>query len=77
MHLIDGPILTSLIVQLGGAAVEEGKEEPSAQVKGVWDSVVSWMKMAVDYIALDSTVEALPNSMPHGRVKGCLERGGW
>ena len=48
---------------------EEVREEPSAQVKGVWDSVVSWMKMAVDYIALDNTVEALPNSVPHGRVK--------
>ena len=40
--------------------VKKGEGEPSSQMKGVWDSVVSWMKMAVDFIALDSTTELLP-----------------
>ena len=47
---------------------KEPEEEPSSQAKGVWDSVVSWMKMAVDFIALDSTSESLPSAVPHGRV---------
>ncbi len=47
---------------------KETGEEPSSQVKGIWDSVVSWMKMAADYIALDGTIESLPNSVPHGKV---------
>ena len=50
--------------------VDTSKEEgPSSQVKGVWDSVVSWMKMAVDYIALDSPTESLPIAPPHGQVR--------
>ena len=63
---------SSCLVYSDGAVSEEGKVEPSAQVKGVWDSVVSWMKMAVDYIALDNTVEAVPSSLPHGRVNEAL-----
>ena len=47
---------------------KEGEGEPSSQVKGVWDSVVSWMKMAVDFIALDSTTESLPGGAPHGKA---------
>ena len=39
-----------------------GSEQPSAQVKGVWDSMVSWMKTAVDFIAKVDTAEADPSS---------------
>ena len=48
--------------------VKECEGEPSSQVKGVWDSVVSWMKMAVDFITLDSTTESLPGGAPHGKA---------
>lgn len=54
--------------------VKESEGGPSSQVKGVWDSVVSWMKMAVDFIALDSTAESLPSSAPHGKAS---KAGGW
>lgn len=47
---------------------DAGREQPSSQAKGVWDSVVSWMKMAVDFIALDSTADSLPSAAPHGKV---------
>lgn len=33
-------------------------------LKNMWDSVVSWMKMAVDFIALDSPAEADPDETP-------------
>ena len=53
---------------------KEGEGEPSSQVKGVWDSVVSWMKMAVDFIALDSTTESLPGGAPHGKASKAAVR---
>ena len=47
----------------------EGGQEPTPQVKGIWDSVVSWMKMAVDFVAIDTTNESLPAAPPCGRVR--------
>lgn len=39
------------------------KDKPVG-LKNMWDSVVSWMKMAVDFIALDSPAEADPYGPP-------------
>lgn len=47
----------------------EAGQEPTPQVKGIWDSVVSWMKMAVDFVAIDATNESLPAAPPYGRVR--------
>ncbi len=44
------------------------EDVPSAQTKSMWDSVVSWMKMAVDFVAVDSTAEVAPTALPHGKV---------
>ena len=55
---------------------KERKEEPSAHVRGLWDSVVSWMKMAVDFVAQDSTAEAEPSSSSttsQGKVSPLIE----
>ena len=53
----------------GATKVNQAIEQPSAHAKSMWNSVVSWMKMAVDFIALDSTIESLPTTMPHGKVQ--------
>ena len=47
------------------------EEQPSASIKSMWDSVVSWMKTAVDYIAYEENPEdATPTSAlsPIGKV---------
>ena len=45
------------------------EEGGATGLKAMWDSMVCWMKMAVDFVALDRPVEAEPCSTPSpGRV---------
>ena len=46
------------------------EDQPSASIKTMWDSVVSWMKTAVDYIAFENPedVMATKTISPHGKV---------
>ena len=48
------------------------REQPSASIRTMWDSVVSWMKTAVDYIAFENPEDvAMATSVmaPHGKVR--------
>ena len=64
---------------LSGEEVDLGGDtQPSAAIRSMWDSVVSWMKMAVDFIA---TEEAVPAATPSpstrrkvGWCSGCLAK---
>ncbi len=46
------------------AALEDPDEKrpPSVVIRSMWDNVVSWMKMAVDFIASDNPAEADPTN---------------
>ena len=41
-----------------------GDGQPSVVIRSMWDSVVSWMKIAVDFIAADNPPEADPVDTP-------------
>ena len=50
---------------------QPSREQPSASIRTMWDSVVSWMKTAVDYIAFENPDDvAMATSIvsPHGKV---------
>lgn len=44
---------------------------PPQQVKGMWDSVVSWMKMAVEFITVDGAAEPDPSATPPPNKVSC------
>ena len=55
------PVYTVHSWLLGEEVDSGGDTQPSAAIRSMWDSVVSWMKMAVDFIA---TEEAVPAATP-------------
>ena len=56
--------------QSGSSLSPHNEEQPSASIKSMWDSVVSWMKTAVDFIAYENPEDAtLSNALsPIGKV---------
>ena len=56
-------------------ALEEPNEKqpPSAVIRSMWDNVVSWMKMAVDFIASDNPAEADPTDTTLSSYRVSLE----
>ncbi len=58
-----------LLFSASGVSMPEDGQS-SVAIKSMWDNVVSWMKMAVDYIAFDGSTEAEPTGTPspRGRV---------
>ena len=58
----------------------ESDAYPSAHARGMWDNVVSWMKMAVDFISKDSTAEPVPegqSSSSRSKVRMSREGNRW
>ena len=65
MHCVDGFAGTSV-------AGRQQTDNQSASIKGMWDSVVTWMKQAVDFVTVDDTVEdADPMTTPNVQGKVC------
>ena len=60
-HMFIAYMLTCIISTVGadpsGSSSSCEEEQPSASIKSMWDSVVSWMKTAVDYIAYEENPE--------------------
>ena len=47
--------------------------QPSAAIRSMWDSVVSWMKMAVDFVATEEAVPAAtPSPSTRRKVGQCM-----
>ena len=47
--------------------------QPSAAIRSMWDSVVSWMKVAVDFIATEEAVPAAtPSPSTRRKVGQCM-----
>ena len=71
LHTNNLPCEQSHLPLLQGEELAPGGDgQPSVAIKSMWDSVVSWMKMAVDFIAADNPPEADPVDTPSLITKG-------
>ena len=71
MYFIDTHTHTHTHTSIAQSELSQSLEEqPSASIKSMWDSVVSWMKTAVDFIAFENPEEATKTDAlsPHGKV---------